>query len=91
MKSSRTSAAQAVVDALEAEQVKYLFGLLGSHVLPIFERLADSAQVQHVVTKHESNAAFMAGMVGYLTGRPGVALTTAGPGATNALSGVAQA
>ena len=91
MKSSRTSAAQAVVDALEAEQVKYLFGLLGSHVLPIFERLADSARVQHVVTKHESNAAFMAGMVGYLTGRPGVVLTTAGPGATNALTGVAQA
>jgi len=86
-----TSAARATVEALKAEGVEFVFGLAGSHVLPIFDALADTPEIRHVVVKHESNAAFMAGMYGYLTGRPGVALVTAGPGATNALSGVAQA
>jgi acetolactate synthase-1/2/3 large subunit len=91
MTPKKTSAAQAVVDALTAEQVKFVFGLAGTHVLPIFDSLADAHQIRHIVAKHESNAAFMAGMYGYLTGRPGVALVTAGPGATNSLTGVAQA
>jgi acetolactate synthase-1/2/3 large subunit len=91
MTTRKTSAAQAVVDALIAEKVAFVFGLTGTHVLPLFDVLADAHQLRHVVTKHESNAAFMAGMVGYLTGRPGVAMVTAGPGATNSLTGVAQA
>lgn len=48
-------------------------------------------QIRHIVSKHESNAAYMAGMYGYLTGRPAVVLVTAGPGATNSISVVAQA
>ena len=91
MKPNQTSAARAVVEALKAEQVEFVFGLAGSHVLPIFDALADEPQIRHIVTKHENNAVFMAGMYGYLTGRPGVALVTAGPGATNSLSGVIQA
>jgi acetolactate synthase-1/2/3 large subunit len=91
MTNRTTSAAQAVVDALVEEQVKFVFGLTGTHVLALFNALADAPQIRHIVVKHESNAAFMAGMVGYLTGRPGVAMVTAGPGATNSLSGVAQA
>jgi acetolactate synthase-1/2/3 large subunit len=86
-----TTAAQAVVEALKAEKVEFVFGLAGSHVLPIFDALADVPRIRHVVVKHESNAAFMAGMYGYLTGRPGVALVTAGPGATNSITGVVQA
>ena len=77
-----TSAGQAVVDVLKAEKVEFVFGLAGSHVLPIFDALADAPQIRHIVVKQENNAAFMAGMIGYLTGRPGVALVTAGPGAT---------
>lgn len=88
---SKTSVAKAVVEAFKAEQVEFVFGLAGSHVLAIFDALADVSQIRHVVVKHESNAAFMAGMYGYLTGRPGVTLVTAGPGATNSISGVAQA
>ena len=88
---NKTSAAQAVVEALKAEKVEFVFGLAGSHVLAIYDALADAPQIRHVVVKHENNAAFMAGMYGYLTGRPGVVLVTAGPGATNSLSGVAQA
>ncbi len=91
MTAKNMSAAQAVVEALKEENVEFVFGLTGSHVLPIFDALADAPQLRHIVVKHESNAAFMAGMYGYLTGRPGVALVTAGPGATNSLTGVAQA
>jgi len=88
---NRSSVGPAVVEAFKAEKVEFVFGLAGSHVLAIFDALADEPQICHVVTKHENNAAFMAGMYGHLTGRPGVVLVTAGPGATNSLSGVAQA
>ena len=82
---------QVVVEALVAEGVEFVFGLAGSHVLDIFDVLADQNTIRHVVTKHENNASLMAGMYGRLTGRPGVVLVTAGPGAVNSLSGVAQA
>lgn len=88
---NKTPAAQAVAEALRAEKVEFVFGLTGSHVLAIFDALVDEPHIRHVVVKHESNAAFMAGMYGYLTGRPGVVLVTAGPGATNSISGVVQA
>ena len=91
MTTKRMSAGQAVVEALKEEQVEFVFGLAGTHVLALYNALADAPEIRHVVVKHESNAAFMAGMVGYLTGRPGVAMVTAGPGATNSLSGVGQA
>jgi acetolactate synthase-1/2/3 large subunit len=86
-----TSTARAVLDAFINEQVEYVFGLTGSHVLSITDELVNVPQIRHIVSKHESNAAYMAGMYGYLTGRPGVVLVTAGPGATNSISGVAQA
>jgi acetolactate synthase-1/2/3 large subunit len=91
MTDRKTSTAQAVVDAFKTENVEYVFGLTGSHVLSITDALADVPDIRHIVVKHESNAAYMAGMYGYLTGRPGVVLVTAGPGATNSISGVAQA
>jgi len=91
MTNGKTSTAQAIVDAFKKENVEYVFGLTGSHVLPITDALVDEPRIRHIVSKHESNAAYMAGMYGYLTGRPGVVLVTAGPGATNSISGVAQA
>jgi acetolactate synthase-1/2/3 large subunit len=91
MTNNKTSTAQAVVDAFLNEKVEYLFGLTGSHVLSITDELVEVPQIRHIVSKHESHAAYMAGMYGYLTGRPGVVLVTAGPGATNSISGVAQA
>ena len=91
MAKEKTTAARAVVDALREEKVEFVFGLTGSHVLPITDVLAGVPEIRHVVTKQENNAAFMAGMYGYLTGRPGVVLVTAGPGAANSISGVAQA
>ena len=91
MTNGKTSTAQAIVYAFKKEKVEYVFGLTGSHVLPITDALADVPQIRHIISKHESNAAYMAGMYGYLSGRPGVVLVTAGPGATNSISGVAQA
>ncbi|MFQ6015339.1 MAG: thiamine pyrophosphate-binding protein [Anaerolineae bacterium] len=85
------TAGQAVVEALVAEGVDMVFGLPGSHVLTIYDALRDVPQIKHITVKHENNAALMADMYGRLTGRPGICLVTAGPGATNSLSGVVQA
>jgi len=85
------TAGQAVVDALVAEKVEMVFGLLGSHILAISDALLDARSIRFVSVKHENNAALMADMYGRLTHRPGVCLVTAGPGATNSLTGVAQA
>jgi len=87
----KRTAAQAIVDALVAEGVDTIFGLPGSHVLAIYDVLRDTPSIRHITCKHENSAAIMAQMVGRLTGRPGVALVTAGPGATNSLSGVVEA
>ena len=81
----------AVVEALRAEGVKHVFGLVGSHVLEVYDALADAPDIRHITVKHETTATGMADAYGRLTGKPGIALVTAGPGATNSLTGVAQA
>jgi acetolactate synthase-1/2/3 large subunit len=91
MERVRRSAGQAVVDALLAENVDLVFGLAGSHIHAICDALIDAEDIRFVVCKHENNAALMADMYGRLTERPGVCLVTAGPGATNSMTGVAQA
>jgi acetolactate synthase I/II/III large subunit len=86
-----STVAEIVINAFTEEKVELIFGLVGSHVMPIYDALADAPHLRHINTKHEVNASYMAGMVGHLTGRPGVVLVTAGPGALNSISGVAQA
>ena len=81
----------AAVEVLKANRVEVVFGLNGDHVLKLYEGLADAPEITHVTVKHENNAALAAEAYGRLTGRPGVAVTTAGPGALNAISGVASA
>ncbi|MDP6619556.1 MAG: thiamine pyrophosphate-binding protein, partial [Nitrospinota bacterium] len=84
------TAGQAVVEALKAQDVRVIFGLPGRHVFPIYDALRDSP-IRHVGVLHEANAAQMADAYGRLTGRAGVCLFTGGPGATNALTAMAQA
>jgi acetolactate synthase-1/2/3 large subunit len=91
MAKARKSAGQAVVEALVAESVDLLFGLPGSHIHALCDALIDAKGIRFVVCKHENNAALMAELYGRLTGRPGVCVVTAGPGATNSVTGVAQA
>ena len=83
--------ARAVVASLRAHRVDTVFGLSGSHVIQIYNALADAPEIRCVTVKHENNAAIAAEVYGRLTGRPGVVIVTAGPGATNSLSGVGGA
>ena len=79
-----------IVKCLEREGVKYVFGVPGEENEDILFSL-ESSTVRFVPTRHESGAAFMADVYGRLTGKAGVCLATLGPGATNLLTGVADA
>lgn len=78
------------VAQLEEEGVEYIFGLPGEENLDLLESLRTS-RIKLIVTRHEQAAAFMAATYGRLTGKPGVCFSTLGPGATNLVTGVAQA
>ncbi|WP_338017008.1 acetolactate synthase large subunit [Myxacorys almedinensis] len=82
--------AELLVRCLEAEGVEYVFGLPGEENLHVLEALKASS-IQFITTRHEQGAAFMADVYGRLTGRAGVCLSTLGPGATNLMTGVADA
>lgn len=75
---------------LEAEGVEYIFGLPGEENIDLLDSLSRS-KIKFVLTRHEQGAAFMADVYGRLTGKPGVCLSTLGPGATNLITGVANA
>jgi acetolactate synthase I/II/III large subunit len=78
------------VRALEAEGVEYIFTVPGEENLDVLESLRESS-IRLVVTRHEQGAGFMAATYGRLTGNPGVALSTLGPGATNLVTAAAHA
>src|ERR1700757_2900935 len=79
-----------LVAALENEGVERVFGVPGEENLDVVEALRKSS-IQLILTRHEQAAAFMAATYGRLTGRPGVCLTTLGPGALNLSTGAAYA
>jgi acetolactate synthase-1/2/3 large subunit len=83
-------AAELFVRCLENEGVEYIFGIPGEENLDVMDALLDSS-IRFITTHHEQGAAFMADVYGRLTGRAGVCLATLGPGATNLLTGVADA
>src|SRR3989440_2240327 len=83
-------ASDVFVDCLQAEGVRYVFGIPGEETLALNESLADS-EIEFVAVRHEQGGAYMADMYGRLTGVPGVCLGTLGPGATNLVTGVADA
>lgn len=76
-----------IVHILEQAGVRWVFGVPSGPVLPLIDALRRS-QVQFVLTASETSAGFMASVVGYLTGVPGVCVSTVGPGATNLTTGV---
>ncbi len=82
--------AELIVKYLERLGVDTLFGIPGAHVLPIYDRLHDST-VKSVLVKHEQGAAFMAGGYARAAHRPSACIATAGPGATNLVTGIANA
>src|ERR1700686_4416556 len=82
--------ADIVVETLEAHGVKHVFGVPGAKIDKVFDRLLDSS-IKTVVCRHEQNAAFIAGGIGRLTGKAGVAIATSGPGVSNLTTGLATA
>jgi acetolactate synthase-1/2/3 large subunit len=87
---SSRKASDLFVECLEAEGVKYVFGIPGEETLDLNESLQDSS-ITFVPVRHEQGGAYMADMYGRLTQRAGVCLGTLGPGATNLVTGVADA
>jgi len=90
MSGNEVRSAQRVVETLSAYGLQYIFGVPGAKIDPVFDALADGGP-ELVVCRHEQNAAFMAAAVGRLTGTPGVALVTSGPGTTNLATGLITA
>ncbi|MBW4513515.1 MAG: acetolactate synthase large subunit [Scytonematopsis contorta HA4267-MV1] len=82
--------AELLVKCLENEGVEYVFGLPGEENLHVLEAIKNSS-IKFITTRHEQGAAFMADVYGRLTGKAGVCLSTLGPGATNLMTGVADA
>jgi len=82
--------AELLVRSLEAQGVKYVFGIPGAKIDKVFDTLLDS-KIETVVCRHEQNAAFIAGGIGRMTGKAGVALVTSGPGCSNLVTGLATA
>ena len=82
--------ADVVVRTLEARGVEYAFGIPGAKIDAVFNALVDS-RIKTVVCRHEQNAAFIAGGIGRMTGKAGVALATSGPGVSNLVTGLATA
>jgi acetolactate synthase I/II/III large subunit len=88
-KAAKTGA-QVVVESLEKHGVQYVFGIPGAKIDKVFDTLVDSS-ITTIVCRHEQNAAFIAGGIGRLTGKAGVAIATSGPGVSNLTTGLATA
>jgi acetolactate synthase-1/2/3 large subunit len=85
-----STGAESVVSALESAGVEVLFGVQGGAIMPVYDALYD-AEMEHVTMAHEQGAAHAADAYGIVSGNPGVCLATSGPGATNLVTGIADA
>jgi acetolactate synthase-1/2/3 large subunit len=83
--------AEIIIECLKAEDVDYVFGYPGGAVLHIYDAFYKQDDVQHILVRHEQGATHAADGYARSTGRPGVVLVTSGPGATNAVTGIATA
>ena len=83
--------ADAVAAALETAGVDYLFGVQGGAIMPVYDALYEHEEMTHVTMAHEQGAAHAADAYGIVAGEPGVCMATSGPGATNLVTGIADA
>src|SRR5205809_297012 len=86
----KLTGAQALIKSLEMEQVEVMFGLPGGAILPVYDPLIDSS-IRHILVRHEQGAGHMASGYAHATGRPGVAMVTSGPAATNIVTPLCDA
>ena len=87
----RLNGSQMVCESLIREGVDVIFGLPGGAILPLYQTLPEYPQLRHILVRHEQGAAHAADGYARVTGRPGVAWATSGPGATNLVTGIATA
>lgn len=86
----KITGAQALIKSLELQGVEVIFGLPGGAILPVYDPILDSS-IRHILVRHEQGAGHMAEGYAHATGRPGVAMVTSGPGATNIVTPLADA
>ncbi|MCB2085522.1 MAG: acetolactate synthase 3 large subunit, partial [Sphingomonadaceae bacterium] len=91
MSQRERSGASILVEGLVEQGVEFVFGYPGGAVLPIYDELFDNGDIRHILVRHEAGAAHAAEGYARSTGKPGVVLVTSGPGATNAVTGIADA
>jgi len=89
--STERSGANILVESLVRQGVEFVFGYPGGAVLPIYDALFGDDRLRHILVRHEAGAAHAAEGYARSTGKPGVVLVTSGPGATNAMTGIADA
>jgi acetolactate synthase-1/2/3 large subunit len=88
---TRFTGAEIVVRVLERQGVTTVAGIPGGAVLPLYDALAGSRLLRHVLARHEQGAGFIAQGIARVTGKPGVCIASSGPGATNLLTAIADA
>ncbi len=88
--STAISGAQALIQALKAENVRHVFGYPGGAIMPVYDALVGSG-IEHILVRHEQGAALAADGYARASGKVGVCMATSGPGATNLVTGIANA
>ncbi len=83
--------AKALIQALENQKVDTIFGILGGAILPVYDSLCGNTNIRHILARHEQGAAHAAEGYARASGRAGVCMATSGPGATNIVTGIANA
>jgi acetolactate synthase-1/2/3 large subunit len=89
-KMKKMSGAKALVESLERQNVKVIFGIIGGTIMPVYDALCDS-KIRHILSRHEQCAAHAADGYARASGKAGVCMATSGPGATNLVTGIANA
>ncbi|MBU1290333.1 acetolactate synthase large subunit, partial [bacterium] len=87
----RLTGAQIVVECLKKEDVKVIFGIPGGAIMPLYDVLYSETSIKHILTRHEQGAVHAADGYARATGKVGVCIATSGPGATNLVTGLANA
>ena len=87
----KLTGAQALIKSLEMEEAEVIFGLPGGCILPGLRPAARQSSIRHILVRHEQGAGHMAEGYAHVTGRPGVAMVTSGPAATNMVTPLCDA
>src|SRR5665647_70008 len=88
---AKMTGARALLESLEHQKVEVIFGILGGAILPVYDELCDNKKIRHILARHEQCAAHEAEGYARASGRVGVCMATSGPGATNLVTGIANA